>query len=240
MKRMLLASVLLLLCTGTLFALTGFGESGTFEISEGTLPVELSFFGAELIWQNSVRLSWVTQSETGLYGYYIYRGNSSVLSTSSLISELIVPTNTSSQTYYIYDDKEISQSGRYFYWLYSQELDGNGTYHGPVSIMVNLEGQPGSPDIPLHTGLQTIYPNPFNPSTTISYQVEGPGQVELSIYNTRGQIVRTFSRHHATKGCFNLLFDGKDSSGNSLSSGVYHVVMSSGKQVSNQKMVLMK
>jgi len=240
MKRILLASVLLLLCTGSLFALTGFGESGIFGITEDTLPLELSSFTVAITWQNSVRLSWVTQSETGLLGYYIYRGSSSELSTSSLISELIAPTNTSSQTYYTYDDKEISQSGMYFYWLYSQELDGSGTYNGPVSIMVNLEGQPGLPDIPLHTGLQTIYPNPFNPSTTISYQLEGPGQVELSIYNARGQIVRTFSRHHATPGYFNLVFDGKDSSGNSLSSGVYHVVMISGKQVSNQKIVLLK
>ncbi|MDD3533949.1 MAG: T9SS type A sorting domain-containing protein, partial [Candidatus Cloacimonetes bacterium] len=96
------------------------------------------------------------------------------------------------------------------------------------------------PAIPLHTGLRNIYPNPFNPSTTISYQLEDSGQADISIYNARGQKVQSYSRHHATPGYFNLLFDGKDTSGSSLSSGVYHVVMISGKQVSNQKIVLLK
>ncbi|MDD3103164.1 MAG: T9SS type A sorting domain-containing protein [Candidatus Cloacimonadaceae bacterium] len=240
MKRILLAWTLLLLCAGPLLAVTGFGESGIFTITEDTLPVELSSFTVVITGQNCVRLSWVTQSESNLLGYRIYRGTSNELSSSSMISELIAPTNTASQKYYVYMDKEIGQSGMYFYWLYSQEVDGSGSYHGPVSIMVNLEGQPGLPSVPLHTGLQTIYPNPFNPSTNIRYQLDAPGQVELSIYNARGQIVQSFSRHHVSPGYYTLLFDGKDFSGNWLSNGVYHVVMIAGKHSSKQKMVLLK
>lgn len=240
MRHKLLVAAFLLLCAGSISALTGFGESNTFDITEETLPVELSSFTVVITGQNCVRLSWVTQSESNLLGYRIYRGTSNELSSSSMISELIAPTNTASQKYYVYMDKEIGQSGMYFYWLYSQEVDGSGSYHGPVSIMVNLEGQPGLPSVPLHTGLQTIYPNPFNPSTTISYQIKTPEAVTLSIYNTRGQIVQTISRSHNTAGIYSVQFEGKDTHGNTLSSGVYHVVMTAGKHSSTQKIVLMK
>lgn len=240
MRHKLLVAAFLLLCAGSIFALTGFGESNTFGITEETLPVEISSFSATLTANNYVQLNWVTQSETNLQGYYVYRCTAADLSSASIVSGLIQPTNTSSQKYYVYMDKEIGQSGMYFYWLYSQEVDGSGSYHGPVSIMVNLEGQPGLPSVPLHTGLQTIYPNPFNPSTNIRYQLDAPGQVELSIYNARGQIVQSFSRHHVSPGYYTLLFDGKDFSGNWLSNGVYHVVMIAGKHSSKQKMVLLK
>lgn len=210
------------------------------DITETTLPVELSSFTVTATAQNFVRLSWVSQSETNLRGYYVYRSANGELSASTLISSLIAPSNTSSQKIYMYVDKEIPQSGHYFYWLYSMEMDGSGTYHGPVSIFVDLDGQAGLPSIPMQTGLKSIYPNPFNPSTTISYQVQDAGQVELHIYNTRGQIVQSFSRHHATPGYFNLQFEGTDLSGNSLSSGVYHVLMTAGAHSSSQKIVLMK
>lgn len=241
MKRILLVSFLLLLSVGAMFALTGFGVSNTFSITEDTLPVELSSFTATITAQNYVSLSWVTQSESNLLGYQVYRSTDDELSASSLISGLISPTNSSSQQVYAYLDREIVQSGSYYYWLYSQEMDGSGTYHGPITVFVNLEGeQPETPTIPQQTGLRTIYPNPFNPSTTISYQLLSPDRVEISIYNTRGQIVQSFSRHHASAGNFSVLFEGKDSSGNILSSGVYYVLMTAGAHSSNQKIVLMK
>lgn len=241
MKHLLLVSVLLLLCAGSLFALIGSGISNDFCISLETLPVELSFFTPTATAQNFVRLSWVTQSEHNLLGYYVYRGASNEINASNLISNLIAPTNTSSMKHYTYLDKEIGESGLYFYWLYSVEVDGSGTYHGPISIMVDLDGgESDLPSIPLHTGLHNIYPNPFNPNTTISYQLENPSQVELNIYNARGQMVRTFSSHHASPGYYTQPFDGKDASGNTLSSGVYLVVMTGGRQVSNHKIVLLK
>lgn len=241
MRHKLLIATFLLLCAGSIFALTGFGESNTFAITEQTLPVELSSFTATATAQNYVRLSWVTQSEHNLLGYYVYRGASNEINASNLISNLIAPTNTSSMKHYTYLDKEIGESGLYFYWLYSVEIDGSDTYYGPISIMVDLDGGGSDlPSIPLHTGLRNIYPNPFNPNTTISYQLENPSQVELSIYNARGQTVRTFSSYHASSGYYTQPFDGKDASGNTLSSGVYHVVMTAGRQVSNHKIVLLK
>jgi len=228
--------VLLLLCESSVFALAGYGVSNTFGITEETLPVELSSFTATTIAHNYVQLTWVTQSETNLWGYYVYRGTANELNSAVLLSDLIHPTNTSSQQSYSYIDSEIFESGQYFYWLQSLEIDDNGSYHGPISIIVNLEGgDPDSPGIPLKTGLRAIYPNPFNPSTTISYQLKTPEQVSISIYNTRGQIVHSITRSHSVGGYYSVIYDAKDAP-----SGVYYVIMTAGKYCSSQKIVLMK
>jgi hypothetical protein len=236
MRHKLLIATFLLLCAGSVFALTGFGESNAFAITEQTLPVELSSFSATLTATNHVQLNWVTQSETNLHGFYVNRGTSADLSTASMVSGLIQPTNTSSQQYYSYIDSDIYASGLYYYWLYSMELDGIGNYHGPISIQVNLAGgNPDSPGIPMETGLRAIYPNPFNPKTTISYQLETPETVTLRIYNTRGQIAHTLTRSHSVAGFYSVIYDAKDAT-----SGVYYVVMEAGKHSSTQKIVLMK
>ncbi|MDY0151495.1 MAG: FlgD immunoglobulin-like domain containing protein [Candidatus Cloacimonas sp.] len=233
--------VLLLLCAVPIFALTGFSESNTFSITEETLPVELSSFTASITVQHYVQLTWITQSETNLQGFYVYRGSSSDLNSSSLVSVLIEPANSSSQNTYNFIDNEIPISGRYYYWLQSMEMNGAVSFHGSVNILVNLEDEPpGIPAIPLFTGIRTIYPNPFNPSTTISYQVQEPVVVNINIYNLRGQIVQSISRAHSTTGYFSLVFEGKDSSGNALPSGVYHVVLTAGKHSSATKIALMK
>ena len=241
MTHKLLIATLLLLCTASLFALTGFGESNTFGITEETLPVVLSSFTATGTAQNYVQLLWVTQSETNLNGYYVYRGNDDELGTAIMVSPQIQPSNTSSQHSYIYTDMEIHASGQYYYWLQSIEMDGNSNFHGPITVLVNLDGNdPGTPNIPLETGLRAIYPNPFNPSTTISYQLQSPSDVSINIYNLRGQIIQTLNRSHSAAGYYTLVFDGKDSAGNTLPSGVYQMVMTAGKTISMQKIVLMK
>jgi hypothetical protein len=240
MRQLLIIAALLLICAGSIFALTGFGESNIFEIDTQTLPVELSSFNATLTSQNKVQLNWVTQSETNLNGFYVYRGSSEELKAAIIVSNQIQPTNTSSQQSYSYTDMEIYTSGQYYYWLQSMEMDGSSSYHGPITIMVNLDGDVSTPDIPLTSGLKVVFPNPFNPSTTISYELQSPSEVEISIYNTRGQVVRTMSRSHKSAGSFSWVFDGRDVSGNALSSGIYRVVMSAGKEISTQKIVLMK
>ena len=84
------------------------------------------------------------------------------------------------------------------------------------------------------------YPNPFNPSTTISYCVPADGDVSLTIYNARGQLVNTLVSEPKTKGNYQVVWAGKDSRGNSVASGLYFTrLVSEGKSIS-KKMLLMK
>jgi hypothetical protein len=86
----------------------------------------------------------------------------------------------------------------------------------------------------------TVYPNPFNPSTTISYSVPTDGDVSISIYNAKGQLVNTVVSEYKNKGHYQVVWQGKDSNGRSVASGLYFSrLLASGKSLS-YKMLLMK
>jgi flagellar hook assembly protein FlgD len=84
------------------------------------------------------------------------------------------------------------------------------------------------------------YPNPFNPSTTISFTTAKAAPVQITIYNLKGQAVRTWNLETEAGGNHSVQWDGLDDNGLSLSSGVYFYRMFSGAYSSTRKMVLMK
>ncbi len=90
------------------------------------------------------------------------------------------------------------------------------------------------------TELLGNYPNPFNPETSISYNLREAGQVTLDIYNLKGQKVRTLVNEHQDKGQHNVVWNGKDENNSSVASGVYFYRMSNGSYSSTKKMILMK
>ena len=65
------------------------------------------------------------------------------------------------------------------------------------------------------------YPNPFNPTLTIEYDMSREGQLELAIYSLRGQKVRTLVSRVVPGGVGSVLWDGRDDQGRQLASGVY-------------------
>lgn len=88
--------------------------------------------------------------------------------------------------------------------------------------------------------LQQNHPNPFNPSTTISFTQPVEGHVELSIYNARGQLVRTLANDVFPAGEHRFLWNGTDLRGNRVNSGVYFCKLVSGDVVQTRKMVVVK
>ena len=102
---------------------------------------------------------------------------------------------------------------------------------------------PVANDDEVHTpfAIQLIgnYPNPFNPETTIRFRMEKAAPAEVTIYSEKGQVVKTFNSI-ANAGINSIVWDGKDSNGNSVSSGVYLFRLKSGSYSSTKKMVLMK
>ena len=206
---------------------------------EEPLPVQLSSFTAAISADNYVNLTWVTQTETGVQGFYVLRNSNEELATATTVSELIQATNTSQQQTYIFTDAELQEDGTYYYWLQNSDLDGTVDFHGPISIAYAIVGG-GIPSIPLVTSLAPAYPNPFNPSTTLSYSLAEPAPVVIDIYNQRGQIVRSYHKEHSAPGQFSLAFDGRDRNGVPLSSGVYLYRMSAGTFSQFRKMVLCK
>lgn len=94
--------------------------------------------------------------------------------------------------------------------------------------------------VPATTRLEVNYPNPFNPSTTISYVIAGDREVTLKIYNLRGEEIRTLVNDFQTAGEHATVWDGKDTSGNLVSSGVYIVTLTAGTFRQSQRVTLLK
>ncbi len=84
------------------------------------------------------------------------------------------------------------------------------------------------------------YPNPFNPSTTIKYAIDKAQTVKLVIYNSKGQLVNTLVNENQDAGTHEAIWNGKDSNGNSVASGVYLYKIHAGKYSQTKKMMLMK
>ena len=84
------------------------------------------------------------------------------------------------------------------------------------------------------------YPNPFNPETTISFELSKPGKVVLNIYNLKGELVKKLINKQMSNGKHSIVWDGKDNNGKICSSGVYCYKIESNGRVETKKMLLMK
>jgi hypothetical protein len=89
--------------------------------------------------------------------------------------------------------------------------------------------------------LDNNYPNPFNPETTIKYQLPEAGEVTLEIYNMLGQVVNTLVSDYQTAGRYVVQWDATNDHGQPLSSGVYfYRITAGGEFQSYKKMLLLK
>ncbi len=88
--------------------------------------------------------------------------------------------------------------------------------------------------------LNACYPNPFNPSTTISWDMPTPGQVEISVYNLKGQKVQTLTNQQYSKGKYQIVWNGKNSLQQSVSSGIYFIRLKQNEKNQTRKVILVK
>ena len=84
------------------------------------------------------------------------------------------------------------------------------------------------------------YPNPFNPSTTISFQLDNPALLNVKIYNCSGQLIKAFPASSYPAGYSNIKWNGNSDDNLPVSSGIYFIKLSSGKNVVSRKMLLLK
>ena len=94
--------------------------------------------------------------------------------------------------------------------------------------------------VPTTYVLEQNYPNPFNPTTTIEYEIPSTGKVTLEIYNIIGERVRTLVNDVQDAGVYQVVWDGRDESRNTVATGVYLYRVHAGNFSSVKKMLLMK
>ncbi|PKN72704.1 MAG: hypothetical protein CVU50_06090 [Candidatus Cloacimonetes bacterium HGW-Cloacimonetes-3] len=219
-------------------AKTGSAYDGGEQYSEEILPVELSSFTAVLTVENYVTVKWVTQSETGVGGYYVYRSLDSEWMNAIAISSMIPSANSPIQQVYQYTDSELEDDGIYYYWLQVQDLDGSTISHGPTSVNYSTGSGQETPGVVRVSGIQSIFPNPITPYSVINYNLTKATDVSFKIYNSRGQLVNSINDGYRMDGEYNTGWNGKDSKGNSCPTGIYFIKMHAGRDSSIRKAMI--
>jgi hypothetical protein len=111
-----------------------------------------------------------------------------------------------------------------------------------VKMMVTAIDKPTNELTLMPTGyeLGDNYPNPFNPETIFEYRVPATGKVHIAIYNVLGQKVRTLVDQNQPAGIHRVLWNGRDDSGNLLSTGVYFYQLRGENALITKKMTFLK
>ena len=96
-------------------------------------------------------------------------------------------------------------------------------------------------EFPVKVASTTNYPNPFNPTTTISFSIPNESKINLLVYNIRGQKIKSLVNVILDKGKHSVVWNGVDESGKSVSSGIYFYKLSvNNKEISVNKCLLIK
>ena len=191
------------------------------------VPVELvSFSGNQF--GNKVILNWTTATETNNFGFEIERAkvNSENKSNQFNVIGFVEGKGTTAFTSnYSYTDASISGGG-YLYKL--KQIDYDGKHEYSDEIFINTIEQ-------MTFELYPNYPNPFNPSTTISYQIPVDGNVSLKVYNLLGNEIKTLVNDYQSAGNHKIEFDAAE-----LSSGNYFYILKYNDQYQKGKMTFLK
>lgn len=134
-----------------------------------------------------------------------------------------------------------------------QDPDGSWRIGQPFPGDPALVTNPGdASDFPNTTSLEALpgvadgyvldgnYPNPFNPSTTIRFELPERAPVRLDIFNALGERVRTLSDGHMEAGVYEARWNGRDDAGRTVESGIYLYRLTAGDFSSMRRMVMLK
>lgn len=94
--------------------------------------------------------------------------------------------------------------------------------------------------LPLGYSISKNYPNPFNPSTTINFQLPENSYVKIAVFNLRGEKITTLIDRNINGGSHNVIWNGRSANGSPLPSGIYFYKITVGDFSQTRKMILLK
>jgi hypothetical protein len=238
------------ICSCILFGISSITYSQVVKIPITSSPVTVIVSGSIYYQDNSpsqddplcgVVIYYVSNSEDGssneakiLKGTTYYKSDPDTL---------IFTANSASDTLYIYalDFEERDTSSNPLLGEYNVDVNGitytidkNNIKYIVTGILENGYYSPRE------FSLKQNFPNPFNPSTTIEYQVSKLMNVKLNIYNSIGQLIKNLLNEEKSVGDYSIVWNGKDNNGNLVSSGTYYYQLQTGDYVQAKKMILIK
>jgi hypothetical protein len=188
-------------------------------------PVPVAFRASDIrAYADRIEISWDVFSDEALAGFQVYRSGLSHNLEIPVSSELLQPEQRSLV------DRDIRQGETYTYVVVAVTAGGI-EYRAPrqtVSVPV------GS------LTLEQNVPNPFNPQTTIVFDLPQKAKITLGVFDVRGHRVVVLANDDFPAGRHEIEWDGRDHRGNRLGSGVYFYRLGAGKKTMTRRMVLLK
>jgi V8-like Glu-specific endopeptidase len=194
-------------------------------VDEGNVPVELSSFNASVV-DGVVELSWITATETNNQGFEIQKSYGGDFESVDFVDGNGTTTEPNA---YSYSDKNLSV-GTCVYRL--KQIDFDGTFSYSKTIEVEIAS-------PSSFALEQNFPNPFNPSTVINYQLPFGNNVTLKVYDILGNEVAVLVDEYKPAGEYEVEF-GVSSGISELVSGIYFYQLRAGDFIQTKKMLLVK
>ena len=195
-------------------------------------PAELASFDGALQ-TDRVVLNWSTVSQTNNAGWRIMRSVDG--ENFEAVGNFVQGAGTSDALMnYSFEDKDLPGVDKVYYRLEQVDLDGSIAQSNVIEVLLGAR-------MPLPTEFAVnVYPNPFNPSTTISYDLPEAGPVSVVIYDVLGQQVRRLVSQVTSAGRYSIQWDARDNQGRGVASGVYIAKVDAGTSTLSQKMLLLK
>ena len=193
------------------------------QFDNGSVPVLFSRFDARPSGAN-VEVSWLLQSDETMESYTLYRSEGKSTTRVAITNAPVSGIEGK------YVDTSVQAGSTYHYDLLVRTTDGD-EFRSPVAT-VSLPAM----GLTLHQNA----PNPFNPLTTIRYDLPANARVRLSIIDVAGRRVRTLVDEQQTAGSRSAIWNGRDDAGRAVASGVYFYVLDAGKERLTRKLVLLK
>ena len=188
-----------------------------------TSAVAITSFRAQYV-RGGVDLAWTIGHADGLRGYNVYRSHTRD-GPFQRLNETLLPADEGT----IFRDDPVRPGTVYRYQLGA--VDADGEFLSPV---ISLETPKAV------TALYQNFPNPFNPTTTISFYLPRLERVVLTIYDVEGRSVRRLVNENVTFGRTDVTWDGRNDNGERVGSGVYFSRLKAGNKVLTRKLTVLK
>jgi hypothetical protein len=176
--------------------------------------------------ESGVELAWDIEADEEIKGFRIYRGANEQAPDELVNTSGVIPAESRS-----YLDGDVSGGGK--------------TYRYTLAVVTADDSEIRSQSVMVRTSARSLAlhqnrPNPFNPTTSISFTLPNKARVDLSVYNLQGQLVKTLVSEALDAGIKEVVWNGTDARGDPVASGVYFYRLKAGKKVLTRKMVHLK
>ncbi len=195
------------------------------------LPVEMVSFTANSS-NNAVALSWRTESETDNSHFNLYRSTNPA-NRGDLTKQINGHGTSAIPNNYSFTDRDVVNGTTYYYRI--ADVTTDGSEHLNSFVVTATPTDQVSSEVPGKYKLSQNFPNPFNPTTEVSYTIPEAGTVRLTIYDVLGKELRTLVNGYQAAKTYQVQFDASN-----LPSGTYYYSLKANNFSTTKMMSLTK